>query len=164
MVDFAPSVLLTTLRLSGPTYRSWRHCRHHGSKQGASGLTSTHGMGGGTRYGNLKATEFGRQTRVDENLAYLMGFVGDSVIHAHTDCSYVPGCSDACRYESVNKQHASVGIAASYFVATVCQAVSSVLLHREVVIVTLCGYNTLHIVVMVKVYLCKWQISRRNVK
>jgi len=60
-----------------------------------------------------------------------MGLVCDSVIHAHTDCSYVPGCSDACRYESVNKYDATVGIAASYFAATVYQAVSSDLPHRE---------------------------------
>ena len=57
--------------------------------------------------------QFGRHTRVDENLAYVVGLDCDSVIHAHTDYSYVPGCSDACPYESVNKYDESVGIAAS---------------------------------------------------
>ena len=58
--------------------------------------------------------QFGRRTRVDENLAYVVGLVCDSVIHAHTDFSYVPGCSDTCRYESVNKHDSTVGIAATY--------------------------------------------------
>ena len=56
-------------------------------------------MGGGT----YRNRQFAKRARVDENLAYVVGLVGDSVIHAHTDYSYVPGCSDAVRYESVNK-------------------------------------------------------------
>jgi hypothetical protein len=118
-------------------------------------------MGGG----HASNRQFGRHTRVDENVAYVVGVLCDSVIHAHTDCSYLPGYSDPCPYESVEKYDASVGIAVSYFADTVYQAVSSDLLHREViVIVTLCGYNTLYLMVMLKGYLCKSQISRRNVK
>jgi hypothetical protein len=104
------------------------------------------------------------RTRVDENLAYVVGLDCESAIHANTDCSYAPGFSDFCRYESVNKHHETVSIEAAYFAATVYQGVSSDLVHRQVTVtVTLCGYNTLYVMVMLRDYLCKSQISRRNV-
>jgi hypothetical protein len=157
MVDFATAVFLAEVRLWVVRYTDYEYnvCIMAQNDYRRRVWPVRLGLEGGDMISQPEGNrQFGRQTRVDENLAYVVGLVWDSVNHAHTDCSctvltHLSGCSDAFLYGSVIKYHTSVGIAASYFVATVYQAVSSDLLHREVIVTeTLWVYDTLHIMVM----------------